>query len=85
MNVFSFAAALNEDMAEVARLVQRSLVVVHNGKRGAGRGSLAGGQLHYYKLPCGGTAQRSNCRQLAGHLTRRSRGAISFAGRCTSP
>lgn len=38
MNVFSFAAALNEDMAEVARLVQRSLVVVHNGKRGAGAG-----------------------------------------------
>ncbi len=38
MNLLSFAASLDEAMADVARRVQRSLVVVHNGKRGAGAG-----------------------------------------------
>lgn len=47
MNGLSFAASLDEAMADVAYRVQRSLVVVHNGKRGAGAGVIwrAGGLI----------------------------------------
>jgi serine protease Do len=38
MNGLFFTAVLDDSMAEVARRVQRSLVVVHNGRRGAGAG-----------------------------------------------
>lgn len=38
MKGLSFPAALDEAMAQVALRVQRSLVVVHNGRRGAGAG-----------------------------------------------
>ena len=47
MNGLSFAASLDEAMADVDYRVQRSLVVVHNGKRGAGAGVIwrAGGLI----------------------------------------
>lgn len=47
MDILRFAASLDEAMADVAHRVQRSLVVVHNGKRGAGAGVIwrAGGLI----------------------------------------
>jgi len=47
MNGLFFSAVLDDSMAEVARRVQRSLVVVHNGRRGAGAGVVwrAGGYI----------------------------------------
>lgn len=38
MNGKILSAALEDSMADIARRVQRSLVVVHNGRRGAGAG-----------------------------------------------
>ena len=47
MNGLVGSSVLDEAMAEVARRVQRSLVVVHNGRRGAGAGVVwrAGGYI----------------------------------------
>jgi serine protease Do len=47
MNGMFTPAGLDDSMAEVARRVQRSLVVVHNGRRGAGAGVVwrAGGYI----------------------------------------